>query len=527
MFARRLRLAGKVCAVLVATAAGAMAADQDGDGVDDAIDVCCNTPPNIPVDAQGRPIGDIDGDCDCDLNDFALLNLSYTGPLANDCCTSNIQCPDGQYCNKSAGDCDGEGQCESIPVTCPLIFDPVCGCDGLTYANACFAAQAGVSIDYAGVCLGCSDNTACPAGTYCAKSAGDCDGVGQCEPTPDHCLLVYEPVCGCDGNTYSNACWAAAGGVNVAHAGPCFACTENADCSACEYCNKALGDCDGTGECLPLPDACPAVYDPVCGCDGIQYDNACLAAQAGVSVDYTGPCHDCQDNAECPAGQFCNKNPGDCGGTGLCTPFPPDCAAVYDPVCGCDGNTYSNECVAAQAGVSVAFAGECPPSCQNNSECQSGEYCNPGVGNCGGAGLCDPIPTNCPIVYIPVCGCDGQTYGNACMAAASGVGVAFAGECPAGCTTNSQCPAGNYCNKAIGDCAGVGNCAPMPSDCLNIFDPVCGCDGITYLNACVAAQAGVSLFSLGQCPPQLSEQAGPAATGSKKAGAPAPAPHQP
>ena len=60
----------------------AWAGDADGDGVDDALDVCDNTPVGTAVDAEGRPLGDLDQDCDNDLEDFALFQQGFTGPLA-------------------------------------------------------------------------------------------------------------------------------------------------------------------------------------------------------------------------------------------------------------------------------------------------------------------------------------------------------------------------------------------------------------------------------------------------------------
>lgn len=61
-------------------------------------------------------------------------------------------------------------------------------------------------------------------------------------------------------------------------------------CDGAQFCERGVGFCLGPGRCMPRPADCPDPPAQVCGCDGVTYESACAAQQAGASIETEGPC---------------------------------------------------------------------------------------------------------------------------------------------------------------------------------------------------------------------------------------------
>ncbi len=307
----------------------------------------------------------------------AGVPVAREGPCA-------IACPAVEACDAPchglrAIDAEGCPTCACRPdfaadaascAACPLELAPVCGSDGVSYPNRCRARCAGAKILYAGACVDACRTAPAGCTLDCAHGLVPVAGGAHClacacADLPRTCDPAEGPVCAVlagpiGETTLGSGCLALALGATEGRWGPCGTrCEADDDCPEGSRC-AAHGFF--SGRCLasaPSVCGCSALVEPVCGVDGLTWDNACEARCAGVEVAHLGAC--CGEGPACTDGEQALVDRSGCPAS--CGQAPtPDCAgnAAFAPACTGDGVAVEGSACAAHALGLSAFVEQCP-----------------------------------------------------------------------------------------------------------------------------------------------------------------------
>lgn len=378
------------------------------------------------------------------------------------------------------------------------------------------------------------------------------------------CFLGNNPVCGSNDTTYANECIMVLLGQSKKYEGWCAQATsipilndENAPIPNNGY--MPFGKTSQDPNCVK----CNTVYNPVCGINGVTYQNLCSMIEcAGVTKASIGPCGSPsfiipEEPSICPCSFSFSPVCGNDGITYInsclliCAGVskksdnacmrPCGCTTIYKPVCSTDMNTFDNECLLRCINEQKMYDGKCPTSTPSNCQHCSG-YTQPVCGNNGVTydNSCylqcakvekysdGPCPNNkscnCEDNYLPVCGIDHKTYRNECLMGCNNIKLAYFGVCKEFEIDNSliygKCKCSNeikyvcgkdqrtYLNTCYLQCLANGQglhwgkCQPLnPSycSCPKQDQPACGSDGKTYQNPCVSSCMNANITKKGEC----------------------------
>jgi Cys-rich repeat protein len=400
-----------------------------------------------------------DGD-PCTAGDSCADGLCIPGDVIPGCEEPLDTChgaPDGMFCNDNnpctLDDVCLDGKCIGTSID-PACFQDDLDGDGFTVADGdCDDQDATIHPEAMEFCDGRDNNCNGIVDEGCDTTCviSGCSGeICATEPLDSICIWLPEfeclPFSKCGPYGLGGSCgWLQTPGYLQCLADIGIPCGENAACPPGMFCSAA-------GICEPDP-MLPCATDADCP-DG----QSCVA---GLCVTTNPPC---ASNADCPAGFVCMF--------GQCVPNTPPCAS--NPDCPAGFACVNGQCV------------HVPPPCLTDADCNDGDPCTK-----------DKCTPSSGCTHVNICGgCQNDSQcptGQVCDPA-TGTCVPSSG----GCTTNAQCGAGKYCFKATCN-QNTGTCTAVPQACALYYDPVCGCNGTTYGNLCLLMSAKQNLKHMGAC----------------------------